>query len=182
MPGVPELYVQHGQGPFQAQVLVGAHRVVDVLGLPLADVVGLQDALHVTGAAGERPQRQEFLDLPGPVGVSPGLVLLTLEPLVVGDDRFGHLAAGGGRPVEQMLVVHVAHDRVPRQQDVTGPHRPACQEGAQRPPVLDVRQGPQGVAIREEVGGLLGLPRLAQDGRIVVHGVPLQAHGLGHLP
>ena len=182
VPGVPELHVQHGQGPLQAQVLVGAYRVVDVLGLSLADVVGLQDALHVAGAAGERPQRQEVLDLPCPVGVCPGLVLLALELLVVGDDRLGHLAASGGGPVEQLLVVHVAHDRVPRQHDVTGTYRPTCQEGAQGPPVLDVRQGPQGVAVLEEVGGLLGLPGLAQGGRIVVHGVPLQAHGLGHLP
>lgn len=86
------------------------------------------------------------------------------------------------RNLQEVLVVHVAHDRVPRQHDVTGTYRPTCQEGTQGPPVLDVRQGPQGVAVFEEVGGLLGLPGLAQGGRIVVHGVPLQAHGLGHLP
>ena len=182
MPGVPELHVQHGQCPLQPQVLIGAHGVVDVLGLALADVVGLQDALHVTRAAGEGPQGQEVADLRGPVGVGVGAPLVPLEFLVVDEDRLGHLTAGDARFLQEVFVVHVAHDRVPRQDDVARTHHALLQQTAQGVPVLHVRQRPQGVAVLQEVGRLLRLPGLAQLGGDVVDGVPLQAHRLGHLP
>ena len=181
VPGVPELHVQHGQCPLQPQVLIGSHGVVDVLGLALADVVGLQDALHVSRAAGEGPQSQEGADLGGPVGVGVGAPLVPLELLVVDEDRLGHPTAGDVRLLQEVLVVHVAHDRVPRQDDVARTHHALLQEVAQGVPVLHVRQRPQGVAVLQEVGRVLCLPGLAQLGGDVVDGVPLQAHRLGHL-
>ena len=78
--------------------------------------------------------------------------------------------------------MHIAHDRVPGQDDVAAAQHASGQQAAQRVPVLHVRQGPQGVAVLQEVRRVLRLPGLTQIGRDVLDGVPLQPHRLGHAP
>ena len=163
-------------------MLVGAHGVVDVLGLTLTDVVGLQDVLDVACTAGERRQCQEFLEFGGPVGVGPGPLLAALELLVVPGDRPRHLHSGGRAILEQLLVVHVSHHGVPRQYDVAAAQHPLIQQLAQCVPVLHMRERIEVVGLFQEGRRLGCLPGSAQCGRVVVDGVPFHAHGLGHLP
>ena len=98
------------------------------------------------------------------------------------DDRLGHPAAGDGGLLKHPLVMHIAHDRVPGQDDVAAAQHASGQQAAQRVPVLHVRQGPQGVAVLQEVRRVLRLPGLTQISRDVLDGVPLQPHRLGHAP